>query len=88
MTILVKRREGIISRRVQRELLLLDTEYEQVHQFNESASFIWDTWDQVSDEAELAKRLAQKFDVEENVALNDVIAIGGRLRELNLLVDA
>jgi len=30
--------------------------------------------------------LAQKFDVEEQVVLNDVSAIVGRLQELNLLV--
>ncbi len=43
-------------------------------------------WEQVPDVVEIAKLLAQKFDVEEQVVLNDVVAIVGRLEELNLLV--
>ena len=86
MTIPVKRRDDLILRRVQQELLLLDTEFKKIHQLNETASFIWDNWEQVPDVVEIAKLLAQKFDVDEDVALSDVSAMVGRLRELNLLV--
>ena len=86
MTIPVKRREGLILRKVQQDLLLLDTEFNQIHQLNETASFIWENWEQVPDPVEIARLLAQKFDVEEQVVLNDVSAIVGRLQELNLLV--
>ncbi len=86
MTIPVKRRDDLILRRVQQELLLLDTEFKKIHQLNETASFIWDNWEQVPDVVEIAKLLAQKFDVGEDVALSDVSAMVGRLRELNLLV--
>ena len=88
VAISVKRRDGIISRRVDGELLLLDLEYDQIHQLNESATFIWDTWEQVSDEGDLAKLLAQKFHVKDDVALNDVVVMVGRLRELHLLVNS
>ena len=87
MKILVKRREGLILRRIQHELLLLDMEFNKIHQLNETASFIWDACQQVSDEVEIAKLLAQKYYVEEHVALNDVSVMVGKLRELNLLVD-
>ena len=86
MTIPVKRRDGLILRRVRQELLLLDTEFKQIHQLNETASFIWDKWEHVPDAVEIARLLAQKFDVEEDVVLNDVSAMVGRLRELKLLV--
>ena len=86
MTYPVKRREGLILRKVQQDLLLLDTEFNRIHQLNETASFIWDNWEQVPDPVEIARLLAQKFDVEEQVVLNDVSAIVGRLQELNLLV--
>ena len=86
MTIPVKRRDGLILCRVRQELLLLDTEFKQIHQLNETASFIWDKWEHVPDAVEIAKLLAQKFDVDEHVALSDVSAMVGRLRELNLLV--
>jgi len=86
VTIPVKRRDGLILRKLQQDLLLLDTEFNQIHQLNETASFIWDNWEQVPDPVEIARLLAQKFDVEEQVVLNDVSAIVGRLQELNLLV--
>jgi coenzyme PQQ synthesis protein D (PqqD) len=86
VTIPVKRRDDLILRRVQQELLLLDTQFKKIHQLNETASFIWDNWEQVPDVVEIAKLLAQKFEVDEDVALSDVSAMVGRLRELNLLV--
>ena len=86
MTIPVKRRDGLILRKVHQDLLLLDTEFNQIHQLNETASFIWENWEQVPDPVEISRLLAQKFDVEEQVVLNDVSAIVGRLQELNLLV--
>ena len=86
MTIPVKRRDGLILRKVQQDLLLLDTEFNQIHQLNETASFIWENWEQVPDPIGIARLLTQKFDVDEQVVLNDVSAIVGRLQELNLLV--
>jgi len=86
VTIPVKRRDGLILRKVQQDLLLLDTEFNQIHQLNETASFIWENWEQVPDPIGIARLLAQKFDVDEQMVLNDVSAIVGRLQELNLLV--
>ena len=86
MTIPVKRRDGLILRKVHQDLLLLDTEFNQIHQLNETASFIWENWEQAPDPIGIARLLAQKFDVDEQVVLNDVSAIVGRLQELNLLV--
>lgn len=80
------KRLGLMQRRVDQELLLLDTELDKIHQLNQTASFIWEQWDQVSDATEIARLLARDFDVEEDVALSDVSTMITRLRELNLLV--
>jgi len=86
LTLRVRRRDDLILRRVQRELLLLDAESNQIHQLNETASFIWDNWEQNPNAVEIANLLAQEFDVREHMALNDVSTMISRLRELNLLV--
>lgn len=86
LTLPFRRRDDLILRRVQRELLLLDAEFNQIHQLNETASFIWDKWEQNPNAVEIANLLAQEFDVGEHMALNDVSTIVSRLRELNLLV--
>ena len=81
-----RRREDLSLCRVQQELLLLDLEFKKIHQLNETASFVWDMWGEVPDEAEVAKLFAQKFDVGEDTALRDVSTVVAKLRELNLLV--
>jgi len=82
----VKRRDDLMLSRVQKELLLLDMECKQIHQLNETASFIWDMWNQVPDTGKIAKLLAQKFDVDEHLAMSDVSSMVEKLRELKLLV--
>jgi coenzyme PQQ synthesis protein D (PqqD) len=82
----VKRRDDLMLRRVQNELLFLDMESKQIHQLNETASFIWDMWNQVPNTREIAKLLVQRFDVEEHVALSDVSGMVDKLRDLKLLV--
>jgi hypothetical protein len=79
------KRDDLMARRVQDELLLLDMKSERIHQLNETASFIWDMWNQVPDTKEIARLLAQKFDVAEDIALSDVTGIVAKLRELELL---
>jgi hypothetical protein len=61
-------------------------ESKQIHQLNETASFIWDMWSRVPDPREIARLLAQKFDVDEHVALSDVSETVNKFRELKLLV--
>ena len=82
----LNRRDDLMLRRVQNELLLLDMESKQIHQLNETASFIWDMWNQIPDTREIARLLAQRFEVEEHVALSDVSGLIDKLRELKLLV--
>ena len=86
MTGALRQRGDLAQRKVEHELLLLDTELAKIHQLNETATFVWERWSQVADAREMAKLLAQKYDVSEDTAVSDVAAILARLQELGLLV--
>ena len=73
---------------LERDLLdqqIIDVHGHKVVRVND-VDLVWENWEQVPDPVEISRLLAQKFDVEEQVVLNDVSAIVGRLQELNLLV--
>ena len=75
-------------RDVGRDLLLLDTESEHIHQLNQTARFIWRSCDGASSAEEIAGLLAKEYEVDRHVALKDVVETLSSLRALNLLVDA
>ena len=86
MTILRKRLKAILVRHVDRELLLLDTDSNQIHQLNPTARFVWQVCDQDHSSEEMAGMLAAEFEVEYDVALKDVVQTLEKLRELHLIV--
>lgn len=75
-------------REVKQEVVLLDTAADRVHQLNVTASFIWSRCEKAHTEQELAQWLAEAFDVDADVALQDTRAILDTLRELKLVQDA
>ena len=75
-------------REVDRDLLLLDTESDHIHQLNQTASFIWRSCDGTSSAEDIAGSLAKDYEVEKHIALKDVVETLGSLRALNLVVDA
>jgi hypothetical protein len=83
-----KREKAVMVREVDREVLLLDTESNLIHKLNQTASFIWRMLDQVRSPEEIARMLAKEFEVEEDVAVDDVTSTLEKLRELKLLVAA
>ena len=84
---LCRRPEGLVARQIDGEFVLLDTESEQIHQLNQTASFIWQACDGVTAET-VAKAVATEFDVEEGVAMVDVLEAINRLKALRLVVEA
>jgi hypothetical protein len=80
-----RRREGIMVRDVVGDMLLLDTESGEIHQLNETASFIWRNCEEAPSVESLAGMLASAFDVGHDVAARDIEDALGRLRALNLL---
>ena len=87
MTMLRKRLKAMMVRHVDQELLLLDTDSNQIHQLNQTARFVWQHCDQDHSSEEMARLLAAAFEVEYDVALRDVVQTLEKLRELHLIVD-
>ena len=63
---------GLMEREVDGEVLLLDTESNQIHQLNRTASLIWRKCLEGASAAEIARLVAENFDVEEHRVLDDV----------------
>lgn len=76
---------GILVREVDGEILMLDTESNQIHQLNSTASLIWRNFKEGASASEIARRFAEQFDVDENIALADVEDILGKLRALKVI---
>jgi hypothetical protein len=87
MAVLRRRLEGVMAREVVNDMLLLDTVSGQIHQLNETASFIWRTCDEVPCIEAIAAMLANEFEVQHDIALKDVIDTLTKLRDLNLIVE-
>jgi hypothetical protein len=75
----------MLIREVNGEVLVLDSESDQIHQLNSTASFIWRNLKDGASASETARRLAEQFDVDENMALADVEDILGKLRALGVI---
>ena len=80
-----KRRSHLRVRVVEGETLVLDRQESQIHQLNQTASYIWDRCDGKSTVAEIAKQLAEVFDIDSMTAPKDVATIIRQLQRLNLL---
>ena len=84
--VLVRRRPNeLMVREVEGDLLILDLEAGKIHQLNQTASYIWRHIDAAPAPEHLARILGESFDVDEQVALRDVLEALRRFRELNLI---
>lgn len=77
--------KSITIREIDGEILVLDLRSEQVHEFNQTVSFIWNHYCGGLLPEEIAAELAAEFDVTEERAHRDVGDTLVRLRSLNLL---
>jgi Coenzyme PQQ synthesis protein D (PqqD) len=67
-----RRRSNVRSRVVEGEVIVLDRQYQLVHQFNRTAGYIWDRCDGQHSVATIAGDLTQVFDVDLETAKKDV----------------
>ena len=78
-------RQDVRIQQVDGETLVLDDQNGVIHQLNQTASFVWLQCDGKSSTTEIVRRLAEEFDVEDDVAARDVSDIIKKLRDLKLL---
>jgi Coenzyme PQQ synthesis protein D (PqqD) len=71
---------------VDQELLILDQGSGVIHQLNPTATLIWQKCDEGLSAPQMAQLLAQKYEIEEDVARKDVVETLEKLKALNLVV--
>ena len=77
-------RNGLMIRKLGDELLVLDTDRDQVHQLNATASLIWELNEAGVPAEEIAERLASTFEVVHSQAEADVETTLAAFRERGL----
>ncbi len=80
-----KRRSDVRVRVVASEMVVLDRQGGLIHQLNHTAGYIWERCDGKSTMADIAKQLAEAFDVDPPTAAADVAAVVQQFQQLNLL---
>ena len=81
-----RKRDGLSERLVAGERVVLDPESESMHQLNLSATVVWELCDGDKTVTEIAKSVAEQFEIAEDVALDDVEQAVKTFDELGLLV--
>ena len=81
----LKRRTAVRSRLVDGEMIVLDRENHLIHQFNKTATFIWERCDGHRSAADIAHEICERFEVDKATALKEVIETLERLQNLELI---
>ena len=79
-----KQRSDIRTRVVDGETVVLDRREEFIHQFNTTASYIWERCDGHHTPDEISHELGAAFDVDIHTARSDVLATIESLRQAKL----
>ena len=66
-------------------MIVLDRERDLIHQFNKTATFIWERCDGLESAAEIANAVCENFEVDEATAVKEVTETLERLRSLELI---
>jgi hypothetical protein len=80
-----KRRTNVSSRTVEGETVVLDRSNEQIHQLNQTASYIWERCDGVRTLQAIAQQLAESFAIDGETAARDVTTVVAQFHTLHLL---
>jgi methyltransferase-like protein len=68
-------------------MIVLDREHDLIHQFNKTATFVWNHCDGQQWASEIANAVCENFEVNEATALREVIETLERLQNLRLIGD-
>ncbi len=78
-------KQGLIAQLVDGELLILNREQEEIHQLNPVASFIWNKLENQVEPEQLVMAIIQKYDVNQEVAKQDLESLLDELSDLHLI---
>jgi len=78
--------DGLLTRVVDDDLVVLDRQNEQIHRLNALSAFIVDQCDGTRSEQAIIDAIVERYDVERPVAAADAEAIIVQLRTLGILV--
>ena len=85
MPVFPKRRADLTTRDVNGETLILDRKHEDVHQLNNSASYVWQCCDGRMTSHDIAVAMAMDFSIVLEAAERDVASLISQLVALGLL---
>jgi hypothetical protein len=86
MASICNRMGSVVVREIDGEVLLLDLDSSQIHQLNETASFVWRSCREAVSVQEIADQFGERFGVDWKTASKDVEDVLERLQSLNLIV--
>lgn len=78
--------KSILFQKIDNKLVGFDIDKSALYTFNETAEFIYKKLKVGAEEAKVAKQLAKRYEVEEKVALKDVIALVKDLKKNKILL--
>lgn len=79
------RRQDLLSRTVEEEVVILNRDTGQVHRLNLTASYIWQLCDGTNTPDQIAEQLAADFGRTTGQVIDDVLGAIASLRQLGLL---
>ena len=80
-----KHRTDVSVRVVDNETIVLDRQQGLIHQFNSTASYIWERCDGQSTIADLVQQFMKEFSIPFDTAETDIRRVVAQLEKLNLL---
>jgi hypothetical protein len=81
-----QQRDDLHTRMVEGESVLLDRQQNLIHQFNRTATHVWNCCDGRTSLTEIAMQLTEAFDVPQEIAVRDVTTVIQQFHDLHLLV--
>jgi pyrroloquinoline quinone biosynthesis protein D len=85
MSMQPRRRDNLVARPLDGETLVLDRDTGRIHQLNGTATLVWDLCDGTRTIEEIAGQLTAQFELDEQTAFRDVLALVKQLQDLGLV---
>ena len=84
-TYIPKNRADVILQEVDGESLILDNNTQEIHQLNDTATFIWQRCTGNNSIANIISQVIKNYDISDDSARADVLGVISNLKDLKLL---